>query len=1328
MFQSRVKSSTKGRRGFFGNLPLQRRGQFRPFLEQLEPRTTPAFVSGVPIGNVSVGQGGAQDVVTGDFNHDGKLDIVATRLDHQFQLYEGNGNGTFQSPISVAYPPGDNAYSVAAADLNGDKNLDVVTCDTNLGYVYVSLGNGDGTFQPMVHYTAAVGARKILITDVDGDGYPDIVISGFSSSKIGVLINQGDGTFTLGTAISTPFGEGDMTLGHFYGNPDRLDLAVDIASDTNEILVYKSNGDGTFQAGQVVETSVFNVGGMTTADVNGDGKDDLIAAVSGVVQVFLGNGNGSFKAPVSYNAHVPGNLGGQIVTADLRHNGKLDLIVANTVTTDISVLLGNGDGTFQPATNYVLNYATDTVVAADFDGDGNLDVIAGDLYGQDIEFLKGNGNGTLQDSIDYVTPGTEGIGFIASGDLNHDGITDLVTTGSRGSSVDVWIGNGDGSYQPPVSYQVGAQPQGLFLADLDKDGNLDITAADAGDSNANHAIAVLLGNGDGTFKPVEYVAGYQGIYDVTVVDLNGDGKMDLAAVSPHDNALSIYFGNGDGTFKNPVNYSTDLNPNYVVAANFNGDSHPDLLVTAHGGDGGDIDVELNKGNGQLQIPPSAILYDYSPSNAVASDLRNNGINDILYADANNSFGYFLGNGNGTFQSGQSMRVFDGPVFVAVGDFDGDSIPDVAVCGNSSNDITILKGDGAGNFAAESLYRNAGPTPGAMVAADLDNDGTLDLAVADNGSNYITILRNQSSTGVYFLVTAQSTPDNGDPTQYVVTAVNVAGQTVNNYSGTVHFTSNDPAAILPADMTLTNGVGTVSATFKTSGNQYLRATDSANHDITGTSADFSIGLPGPVPDHFGFTGAPSSPVAGASFNVTVTAYDSSNHILTGYRGVVHFTSTDTGAILPADYTFTVADAGIRTLGVTLTTAGAQAVTVGVVGNAKLNATQSGITVKAGTLSKLALTALSSGSQTAGLGFFATLTATDAYGNTVAGYTGTVHFSSSDTQAVLPSDYTFVAANNGTRVFSIILQTAGSESITASDVSNSSLTSTLNESVAPSFPASLLMTSSPDTAAGAVHSFSVTVVDPYGNTTANYAGTVSFSSSDTQADLPANYTFGAGDAGVHTFNVTMNTAGSQTISAIDTTNKSIAGVSNAITVFAPIAVQGAQVNDGSAQRSMVQSLTVSFDHAVTLDPGAFSIVLHANATIDGVGGQSEGTLPNLSWTTSDGGLTYVVTFSGAGVLNHSIADGIYDLHLNSAMVHDVVGQTLATDYVFAFFRLFGDFNGDGTVNNSDSFQFSRDFNKSVGQTGYLAFFDFNGDGTINNSDSFQFNKRFNTTFKF
>ena len=288
----------------------------------------PAFVTGVEIATVQAGRSGAQDVVTGDFNHDDKLDIVATRNDNQFLLYKGNGNGTFQGPTSVVYPAGQTAYGVAAADLNHDGNLDVVTCDQNLGNVYVSLGNGNGTFQNVVQYTGVAGASQILITDVDGNSAPDLLVSGANDSKVGVLLNRGNGTFVLGAPVITPPGGGVMTLGHFYGNSNRLDLATNIAGSTNQILLFQSNGDGTFKAGQLVESSAPNVGGMTTADVNKDGKDDLLAAGAGVVQVFLGNGDGTFQAPFSYITHVSGDQGGQIITGD-RHHGTLDLIVTN---------------------------------------------------------------------------------------------------------------------------------------------------------------------------------------------------------------------------------------------------------------------------------------------------------------------------------------------------------------------------------------------------------------------------------------------------------------------------------------------------------------------------------------------------------------------------------------------------------------------------------------------------------------------------------------------------------------------------------------------------------------------------------------------------------------------------------------------------------------------------------------------------------------------------------------------------------------------------------------------------------------------------------------
>jgi hypothetical protein len=180
-----------------------------------------------------------------------------------------------------------------------------------------------------------------------------------------------------------------------------------------------------------------------------------------------------------------------------------------------------------------------------------------------------------------------------------------------------------------------------------------------------------------------------------------------------------------------------------------------------------------------------------------------------------------------------------------------------------------------------------------------------------------------------------------------------------------------------------------------------------------------------------------------------------------------------------------------------------------------------------------------------------------------------------------------------------------------------------------------------------------------------------------------------------------------------------------------VASAVVNGGSAalvgaQRSMVDSIAYTFNHPVTLAAGAFTIALHPNVTVNGATGQTAGTLPALGWSSPDGGTTWVVSFSGAGVVNGSIADGVYDLTLSAAAVTDALGQNLASDRVDTFYRLYGDTNGDGTVNNADTFRLRSTFGLSAGAAGYLAYLDATGDGAVNNADVFQFRKRFGTTY--
>ena len=263
-----------------------------------------------------------------------------------------------------------------------------------------------------------------------------------------------------------------------------------------------------------------------------------------------------------------------------------------------------------------------------------------------------------------------------------------------------------------------------------------------------------------------------------------------------------------------------------------------------------------------------------------------------------------------------------------------------------------------------------------------------------------------------------------------------------------------------------------------------------------------------------TSVPSSTTAGSTFTVTVTATNPNGTTDTGYTGTVQFTSTDPQAVLPANYTFTTADQGVHTFTATLKTAGSQSLTVTDTTNPAIAGTQTGITVSPAAASHLVI--FTFGSTFAGSALPADVTAEDPYGNTAAGYTGTVHFTSSDPQAVLPANYTFTAANAGVADLSVTLKTAGTQSFTVTDTSTPSLTATASHITVLPLQATHFVISGPTSVApGAAFNITVIALDPYGNDATFYFGTVSFTSSDSLATLPKNYTFKTTDKGEHTF---------------------------------------------------------------------------------------------------------------------------------------------------------------------------------------------------------------------
>jgi hypothetical protein len=348
-----------------------------------------------------------------------------------------NGFSAAASP-TVSWPEG-----VAVGDFDGSGHISFATCDT-YGYVYVFLGNGNGTFTAAAP-TAAPNCSTLVAGDFNGDGKLDLAVNDYGNTAVTILLGNGNGTFTQAASLALGANNDPTALAvGDFNNDGNLDLAVGVTvgSPSDLVKIFFGNGNGTFTAGTTVTLGAYEPYGIAVGDFTGTGNLDLAVADMGSanVTILLGNGNGTFAAGVQY---ATGGSPWGITTGDFNNDGIPDLAIANAGSNNVTVLLGKGDGTFTAAASPATGKTPYGIVAADFNGTGNLDlaVVNGAPSAQTVTILMGNGKGTFT-----AVPGTPATGAtpmaIGVGDWNGDGFPDLVVPNYGSSNMTVLLNLG----------------------------------------------------------------------------------------------------------------------------------------------------------------------------------------------------------------------------------------------------------------------------------------------------------------------------------------------------------------------------------------------------------------------------------------------------------------------------------------------------------------------------------------------------------------------------------------------------------------------------------------------------------------------------------------------------------------------------------------------------------------------------------------------------------------------------------------------------------------------------------------------------------------------
>jgi hypothetical protein len=694
-------------------------------------------------------------VAIGDLNRDGLLDLaVANFLETYVSVLLNQGGVSFAPAAS--YNVGENPHSVAIEDLDGDGWRDLAVANSGgKGSVSVLLNQGQGLSFAREDYEVSNSPFSVTVGELDGGEGPDLAVAVSTTccdeGYVSVLLNRGREPglqFALRSSHPVSASPLSVAVGELDGKAG-LDLAVANFLG-NSVSVLLNGGDARFDR----KDSRAGVSPFSVAVGNLDGKPGLdlaVATVGGGVGLLFNDGRGGFGLDAAYPT---GSFPSSVAVGDLNGDGQLDLAVTNggAVSNNVSVLLNNpnnllGPGRFDLDQSYPAGAGPRSVAMGDLDGDGRLDLAVANSGSSNVSVLYNRGRARY-DSMIELEAGQAPRAMVA-GDLDGDGQLDLVVADDASQKVCILKGR-EFRLDRETGCEVDGRSSALALGDLNHDGLPDLVVAnqDAG------TVSVYLNEGDQrgqVFGPSasSYEVG-MGLSAMVLEDFDGDHWMDLAVLNEQSGELVIRFNAGDGTFNSSIRYSTGVRPSAIVAGDWSGDGQADLAVAV----AQDNAVILLKSDGERRffIDAGEVDVGTSPKAVVAADLNDDRLIDLVVAnEASSDVSVLLNQGEDSFIESRLSIGPDAPRSVAVRDLNGDGRPDIVTANAANNAVSVLlsKGTIGSVFRAQTarIFRVGRMMPVALVLEDIDRDSRPDIITANAGSTNepgnVTVLFNLS---------------------------------------------------------------------------------------------------------------------------------------------------------------------------------------------------------------------------------------------------------------------------------------------------------------------------------------------------------------------------------------------------------------------------------------------------------------------------------------------------------------------------------------------------------------------------------------------------------